>query len=194
MSMWINAHLFMAIQWGAQIPSIKIQNPFKIQTFWCSDWGWLGIRMIGTIATAVAIDPTIQKWNQNLEIQDGSYLVRFGMVGLFGFGMSFQFRTISEQLLTIQNPNVFGIRAPLNSNSWVNPFTNRFSRVIRFQTNCDPNTEQSIAIKHRKTGNLVVPHSDAKDIWIPVRYSGQNKLVSWSSIGRIYYKCLGALR
>ena len=52
--------------------------------------------MIRTIATAVAIIPTIQKWNQNIEIYEGSYLVEFGMVGLFGFGMPFQIGTIQH--------------------------------------------------------------------------------------------------
>ena len=33
---------------------------------------------------------TIQKRNQYIEIQDGSYLVGFGMVWLFGFGIHFE--------------------------------------------------------------------------------------------------------
>ena len=37
---------------------------------------------------------TIRKRNQYIEIQDGSYLVGFGMVWLFGFGIPFEIRTI----------------------------------------------------------------------------------------------------
>ena len=47
---------------GALTQNIWIQNPFKIPTFWCLDFWWFGIRMIGTVATALV--PTIQKWNQ----------------------------------------------------------------------------------------------------------------------------------
>ena len=56
-----------------------------------------------TIAS-IAIVSTIQKHHQYIGIQDGGYLVRFGMVGLFGFGMPFKIRAI-------QKPNLFGIRA-----------------------------------------------------------------------------------
>ena len=40
---------------GAQITKIQIQNPFKIQKFWCLDLGWFYIKIIVTIATAIYI-------------------------------------------------------------------------------------------------------------------------------------------
>ena len=55
--------------------------------------------MIGTTATAVV--PTIQKGNQYIGIQDGGYLVRFGMVEQLGFGMPYKIRTV-------QHSNNFG--------------------------------------------------------------------------------------
>ena len=73
----------------ARIPNIQIQNPFEFWTFWYLDLGWFGIRMIGTVATAIAIVQIIQKQNQYIGIQDGAYLVGFGMVGLFSSGMPF---------------------------------------------------------------------------------------------------------
>ena len=62
--------------------------------------GWLGIGKIRTIASAKAIVPTIQKRNQCVGIEDSIYLVEFGMVRLFGFGMLFGIQTI-------ENPNGF---------------------------------------------------------------------------------------
>ena len=49
--------------------------------------------MIGTVATAIAIVQIIQKQNQYKGIQDGAYLVGFGMVGLFSSGMPFNIQT-----------------------------------------------------------------------------------------------------
>ena len=77
----------------ARILNIQIQNPFEIWTFWYLDLGWFGIRMIGTVATAIAIVQIIQKQNQYIGIQDGAYLVGFGMVGLFSSGMQFNIQT-----------------------------------------------------------------------------------------------------
>ena len=72
--------------------------------------------MIGI--TAVASVQNIQKQNQYIEIQDGGYLYRFELVGLFRFGMPFKIRysgaSNSEHLNTkyIQILNVlkFGFR------------------------------------------------------------------------------------
>ena len=69
----------------AQIPNIQIQNSFKIGMFWCLDLGWYG---------TIAIVPAFQKWNW---YTDGGYLVRFRMVGLFSFGMSFGIQTIKHR-------------------------------------------------------------------------------------------------
>ena len=44
--------------------------------------------MVGTIAVAIVMVPTIQKQNY-IGIQDGSEMFRFGMVRLFRFGMTF---------------------------------------------------------------------------------------------------------
>ena len=52
----------------ARIPNIQIQNPFEFWTFWYLDLGWFGIRMIGTVATAIAIVQIIQKQNQYIGI------------------------------------------------------------------------------------------------------------------------------
>ena len=51
------------------------------------DLGWFGIRMIGTMTASKAIVLTLQKWNQYIGIQDGDYLFKFGMAGLFGVGI-----------------------------------------------------------------------------------------------------------
>ena len=50
-------------------PNIHIQNPSKIWTFL---FRWLGIKMIGTIATTIAKVPSVPKQNQYIEIQDGA--------------------------------------------------------------------------------------------------------------------------
>ena len=62
-------------------------------------WRLLFSSKIGTIA--IAISPIIWKQNQyrgiqGPGIQDGSYLVSFGMVGLFSFGMPFKIQTIQH--------------------------------------------------------------------------------------------------
>ena len=72
---------------GAQILNIQIYNLFQNRTFWCSYLRWFSIRIIRTLATAIAIVLTIRKQNQHIGIQNGGYLVRFGMFGLFSFGM-----------------------------------------------------------------------------------------------------------
>ena len=82
------------VQWGLK------SWIFKFQTYLYLDLGWFGIKMIGTITTPIAIVTSIWKWNQYIEIQDGSYLVRFGMVGMSGVGMPFKSRAI-------QHPNNF---------------------------------------------------------------------------------------
>ena len=67
------------------------------------------VLLTGTMATAVAVVPIIRKWNQYIGIQNGSYLVAFGMV--------LKYHSKSEpfnirELSSIQNQNLFGIRAP----------------------------------------------------------------------------------
>ena len=57
----------------------------------------------------IAIVLTIQKQNQYIGIQDGSDLVGFAMVGLV-LECHSKSEPFTEQLWTIQNPNVFGIQ------------------------------------------------------------------------------------
>ena len=56
--------------------------------FCCLDLWWFKIRMIWTVATAVAKIPTIQKGTSTKKYL--GYLAGFGMVGLFSFGMPFK--------------------------------------------------------------------------------------------------------
>ena len=76
-------------------------------------FGKFVIGMIGIIATALVIIITIQKRDQYILSQDGGYLVRFGLVGLFGFGIKFENNhSTYKPLSTFQNLYGFGIQAP----------------------------------------------------------------------------------
>ena len=86
------------IQWGLEYRVIKFRIYSQSKCFDAQIWDGLVFEWLGTIATAIAMVPNIQKQNKHIGIQD---LVQFGMVGLFVFGMPFKIRTI------VQHPNNF---------------------------------------------------------------------------------------
>ena len=86
--------------------------------------------MVGNLASAKVT--TIQKWSQYIAIQDGGYLVLFGMNGLFGFGMTFKIRTIQRpdkfrpfkfQTCSVFQPQLYKQFSPL------------INRVVRWKDN-----------------------------------------------------------
>ena len=88
--------------------SVPILNPI-----WCSDLGWFGFRMIGSVANSCKPDHSkTESVHRN---------TRWWLLGRIWNDWAVQFWNAikeSEQLLTIQNPNMLGIGAPTVFLEW----------------------------------------------------------------------------
>ena len=107
------------IQWGLEYRVVKFRIHSQSKCFDAQIWDGLVFEWLGTIATAIAMVPNIQKQNKYIGIQD---LVQFGMVGLFVFGMPFKIRTI------VQHPNNFRpFKKPNMLGNWAHTVLHIFS-------------------------------------------------------------------
>ena len=71
----------MKLQWGSEY------RPFEYQTFWSSDFKWIGIQKAGLCAMSYG---TIQILDQYIIKQDGVHLCVIQMIRLSSIQMVFQ--------------------------------------------------------------------------------------------------------